>query len=44
VAPLGYYVLADVYNRQGRSAEAAEAVEKARELEATIRAHPLPRL
>ena len=44
VAPLGYYVLADVYNRQGRSAEAADAVEKARQLEATIRAHPLPRL
>jgi arylsulfatase A-like enzyme/Tfp pilus assembly protein PilF len=44
VAPLGYYVLADVYNRQGRSAESAEAVEKARRLEETIRAHPLPRL
>jgi hypothetical protein len=44
VAPLGYYVLADVYNRQGRPAESAEAVEKARRLEETIRAHPLPRL
>ena len=44
VAPLGYYVLADIYNRQGRSAESAEAVEKARRLEETIRAHPLPRL
>jgi tetratricopeptide (TPR) repeat protein len=44
VAPLGYYVLADVYSRQGRLAESAEAVQKAHRLEATIRAHPLPRL
>ena len=36
VAPLGYYVLADVYNRQGRSAKSAEAVEKARRLERPI--------
>jgi len=44
VAPLGYYVLADVYSRQGRSAESAEAVAQAHRLEETIRAHPLPRL
>jgi protein O-GlcNAc transferase len=44
VAPLGYYVLADVYNRQGQPAKAQEEVAKARRLEATRRRHPLPRL
>lgn len=33
-APLGHYVLADIYNRQGRSAEAAEARARGRALEA----------
>jgi arylsulfatase A-like enzyme/Tfp pilus assembly protein PilF len=37
VAPLGHYVLADVYNRQGRSAEASAEVAKARRIEATRR-------
>ena len=44
VAPLGYYVLADVYNRQGQPAKAQEEVAKARRLEAARRRHPLPRL
>jgi arylsulfatase A-like enzyme/predicted Zn-dependent protease len=44
VAPLGYYVLADVYNRQGQPARAQEEVAKARRLEAARRRHPLPRL
>ena len=33
VAPLGHYVLADVYNRQGRHAEAEDEVAKARRIE-----------
>ena len=33
VAPLGHYVLADVYTRQGRPAEAGAEVAKARRLE-----------
>jgi tetratricopeptide (TPR) repeat protein len=33
VAPLGHYVLADVYNRQGKPKEAAEEVAKARRIE-----------
>ncbi len=40
VAPLGHYVLADVYNRQGRPADAASEVAKASKLEAALRAHP----
>lgn len=32
--PLGYYVLADILNRQGRRAEAEEAAEKGREIQA----------
>ena len=44
VAPLGYYVLADVYNRQGQPAKAQQQVTKARQLEAALRRHPLPRL
>jgi tetratricopeptide (TPR) repeat protein len=39
VAPLGHYVLADVYNRQGRAAEAREEVAKARKIE-SARRHP----
>jgi tetratricopeptide (TPR) repeat protein len=34
VAPLGHYVLADVYNRQGKPKDAAEEVAKARRIEA----------
>jgi len=37
VAPLGHYVLADVYGRQGRAAEATAEVRKAREIEAHLR-------
>ena len=37
VAPLGHYVLADVYNRQGKAAEARDEVAKARRLEAQKR-------
>ena len=32
-APLGHYVLADIYNRQGRSREAAEQLARGRALE-----------
>ncbi len=39
VAPLGHYVLADVYNRQGRQADAGKEVAKARSLEAALRGH-----
>jgi choline-sulfatase len=37
VAPLGHYVLADVYNRQGEPSAAAAEVAKARRLEAALR-------
>jgi choline-sulfatase len=37
-APLGYYVLADVYNRRGERAKAQGALESARRLEARQRA------
>jgi tetratricopeptide (TPR) repeat protein len=37
VAPLGHYVLADIFNRQGRAAEAASEVAKGRALEARAR-------
>jgi tetratricopeptide (TPR) repeat protein len=40
VAPLGHYVLADVYNRQGRTADASAEVAKARKIEASLKAHP----
>jgi tetratricopeptide (TPR) repeat protein len=40
VAPLGHYVLADVYNRQGRAKDAQAEVARARKLEAAIRRHP----
>ena len=42
VAPLGHYVLADVFNRQGRAAEAQSEVAAARRLEATLRVRPEP--
>ena len=40
VAPLGHYVLADVYNRRGEPAKAQEEVSKARKLEAALRKKP----
>jgi arylsulfatase A-like enzyme/predicted Zn-dependent protease len=40
VSPLGHYVLADVYNRQGKPGEAASEVAKARRLEAALRGPP----
>ena len=40
VAPLGHYVLADVYNRQGQGAKAKEEVGKAQRLEAALRKNP----
>ena len=40
VAPLGHYVLADVYNRQGRADAAREEVAKAKRLEAVLRRNP----
>ena len=43
VAPLGHYVLADVYNRQGQAAKAQEEVGKAQRLEAALRKNPAPR-
>lgn len=44
VAPLGHYVLADVYNRRGRPQDAQAEVEKARRLEAALRKSPHPRI
>ena len=44
VAPLGHYVLADVYNRQGQAAKAQEEVGKAQRLEAALRKNPAPRI
>lgn len=44
VAPLGHYVLADVYNRQGRAGDARDEVRRAQKLEAALRRHPPPRL
>jgi arylsulfatase A-like enzyme/Tfp pilus assembly protein PilF len=40
LAPLGHYVLADVYNRQGKPAEARDEVTKARRIEAGQRRPP----
>src|SRR5207245_936547 len=40
VAPLGHYVLADVYNRRRQPAKAQEEVSKARKLEAALRKKP----
>ncbi|HEY3120622.1 MAG TPA: sulfatase-like hydrolase/transferase [Vicinamibacteria bacterium] len=44
VAPLGHYVLADVYSRRGEPAKAQEEVGKARRLEAGLRKSTVPRL
>jgi tetratricopeptide (TPR) repeat protein len=43
MAPLGYYVLADVYNRQGHAAKAAEALANARRLDAALGRPARPR-
>jgi tetratricopeptide (TPR) repeat protein len=37
-APLGHYVLADIYNRLGRTTEASEEASRGRALEARWRA------
>ncbi len=42
VAPLGHYVLADVYNRQGERGKAEAELMKARQLEAALRRSPAP--
>ncbi len=42
VAPLGHYVLADVFNRRGRAADAQSQVAAARRLEAALRTRPEP--
>jgi arylsulfatase A-like enzyme/Tfp pilus assembly protein PilF len=44
VGPLGYYVLADVFNRRGDAARAHGEVEKARALEANLKKFSVPRL
>jgi arylsulfatase A-like enzyme/Tfp pilus assembly protein PilF len=44
VAPLGHYVLADVYNRRGEADKAREEVGKAQRLEAAFRKNPAPRI
>ena len=44
VAPLGHYVLADVYNRRGQGARAQEEVASAQRLEAALKKNPAPRL
>ena len=43
VAPLGHYVLADVYNREGRADAAREEVAKAQRMESALRRNPLRR-
>ena len=42
VAPLGHYVLADVYSRRGQPTQAQEEVAKARRLEAALKKSPPP--
>jgi arylsulfatase A-like enzyme/Flp pilus assembly protein TadD len=44
VAPLGHYVLADVYNREHQPAKAEAEVREARRLEAELRRNPSPRI
>lgn len=43
-APLGYYVLADVFNRRGERDKAQLEVQKARRLEAALKRNPPPRI
>lgn len=44
VAPLGHYVLADIYNRRGERAKAADEVASARRIEASLRKAPARRI
>jgi hypothetical protein len=44
VAPLGHYVLADVYSRKGQDSRSREEAARARRLEAALRKSPRPRL
>jgi choline-sulfatase len=43
-APLGHFVLADVYSRRGESALAETEAAKGRKLEAALRKNPAPRI
>jgi choline-sulfatase len=43
-APLGHFVLADVYSRRGQAAKAAEEADKGKKLEAALRKSPSPRI
>jgi len=44
LAPLGHYVLADVYNRRGEAARSQVEVDKARRIEEELRRHPPPKV
>ena len=44
VAPLGHFVLADVYSRRGESAMAEAEAAKGRKLDAVLRKNPAPRI
>ena len=43
-APLGHFVLADVYNRRSQPKQAEEEAAKGRKLEAALRKNPSPRI
>ncbi len=43
-APLGHFVLADVYSRRGQAKQAEEEATKGRRLEAALRKNPSPRI
>ena len=43
-APLGHFVLADVYSRRGQGKKAEEEAAKGRKLEAALRKNPSPRI
>jgi arylsulfatase A-like enzyme/Flp pilus assembly protein TadD len=43
-APLGHFVLADVYSRRGESGKADAEAAKGRKLEAALRKNPAPRI
>ena len=43
-APLGHFVLADVYNRRGQPKQAEEEAAKGRKLDAALRKSPSPRI
>ena len=43
-APLGHFVLADVYSRRGEAKQAEEEAAKGRKLEATLGKNPSPRI